>query len=58
MMKMKSKETLIDEIQTKMLYLLKRSSISDLETTLKEINKSIDKVKHIEKIVERWKNED
>lgn len=55
---MKSKETLIDEIQTKMLYLLKRSSISDLETTLKEINKSIDKVKHIEEMVERWKNED
>ncbi len=56
---MKSKEKLIDEIQTKMLYLLKRSSIKDLENTLKEIEKSINKVKYIEGIVESWKeNED
>jgi hypothetical protein len=56
---MKSKEKLIDEIQSKMLFLLKRSSIKDLENTLKEIEKSISKVKYIEGIVESWKeNED
>lgn len=54
---MKSKESLIDEIHTKMDYILSRSSISELEKVIKELDKNISRFKYVEKLVKRW-NED
>ena len=54
---MKSKEKLIDEIEEKSRILYKMCSISELEKVLDQIEKSIKKVKYVEKVINKMGGE-
>ena len=48
-----NKEELINEIEEKSRLLYKMASITDLEKILEQIEKSIKKVKYVEKIINK-----
>lgn len=50
---MKSKEKLIEEIDTKFRCVLENLSISELEKVIKELDKMIKKIKYVEKIISK-----
>lgn len=53
MVKKMSKEMLINEIERKSRILYEKTSITDLESILKEIEKAIKKVEYVEKIANK-----